>query len=353
MMKITKNTFYLFIIITICLGLSSCSKDNNQNQQNPNRETGSSDPTGIPSFSIKPFITGDQSVNQSGPPRKGLIEISTLAALSCKTEIQRLRDSNPRQLVRGSRKFINYLNIFYALTNFNDCNITSQAEEDGMTKLESGQFVSSQINNSNPKDNTRFVSWIYDEIEDSKSVAKKIARGKVVSLHLQKNKVRVNTRIDLSHHEGDRIVDNFIHILIPKKPPMTHREHDLFTRIVFSEISNDNNEVVEHRIGGRYYATTITMNDILTFIAVVKKGVGSVVFLKKCDDTNDPHASCDLSPGNYETLFYDANENDLTSAPDGIPATLEAIGFDHTPYLISDFYDGETEDNYLQPSFNP
>ncbi len=120
--------------------------------------------------------------------------------------------------------------------------------------------------------------------------------------------------------------------------------------VLFREVPDDNNAVVEHGIGGRYYRTTVS--DIFVFAAVVKKEVGSVIFLKKCRNVKDPNAPCDLLSGSYQTLFYDSSGNDLTSAPNGIPTTLEAVA-DYMFYVVKDFHDGGTEADYFQPSFNP
>ena len=215
-------------------------------------------------------------------------------------------------------------------------------------KLESGQYVSLQRDGNNPQDNTRYVSWAYDGDTQGNAV-EKTARGKIISLHLQKNNVRTKVRIDLSDGDGDKVVNNFIHLSIPANPPRTFRDHDLLIRVLFREVLDDSNEVVEHRIGGRYYRTTV--NDIFAFAAVVKKEVGSVVFLKRCENT-DRHASCDLSSGGYQTSFYDSNGNDLASAPHGVPSTLETVA-DYRSYVIRDFYDGQTEADYFDLSFDP
>ena len=335
-MKKTKSILYFIIIV--CFSLSSCTQ---------NRDSSSS--INIPSFGVEPLLSGpDQSSTNSRFVTKKstnaqnddpLIEIPNTIRISCELEIELL--NNSPQLLDPNLDYIDYLESFYAMTNFYDCNIRQQVQEsNNVVRLDSGQYISSEIDSDNPQDNTRFVSWIYDEGE-------KIARGKLVNLYLQDDGIRTKTRIDLSHKDGNKVVNSFLYFSDPGIPPTLHK---FYTRVLFKEITDDNGEVTEHRIGGRHYNTFI--NAVIAFAAVVKKGVGSAVFLKKCENTDDAHAPCNLS-STYEKKYYDANGEVLASAPDGMPATLEDIGLDHTTYMLSDFYNGQTEGDYFHPSFDP
>lgn len=349
-----------FFILFTTLILFSCNEKNDGSQH---QQRTPDDPIEIPSFAVAPMEnnTGSTSsltsLNNQGPP---LIEIPDVILISCNSQIQFLGNTPVSGLITGRLGFMDYLNIFYALTNFYDCNIRHQAGQYGVEE-ESGQYVSSYIDEDNPEDNTRYVSWIYEDSENNNNqqpIIERIAKGKIVNLHLQENNIRTKIRINLSNSDGNRVVDNVIRFSAPRFDGGSGN-FEFYIRVFFKEILNENNEVVEHRIGARYYSTVTNINDIFSIAAVVKKDVGSVVFIKRCDDIDDPHGDCSLSSSDVDsTLFYDTSGNDLGSAaPTGIPTTLEEIGTDYTSYLLNDFYSGQKEEDddfdFFEPSFDP
>ena len=335
-----------FILILILSTLFSSCKSGDGNNANPLVTPGN--PIEIPSFALEPLSHGTRSsanfVEQQNT-KFSLIEVPDIIKIVCASQAILLKDSKAQKMLTNELDFLDYLNIFYGFTNFYDCSIRYRAQEYGIEELPSGQYVSFHEDDDNPENNTRYVSWIYETNNNAPTV-ERAASGKIVNLHLQENKIRKKIRIDLSNDGGSRVVDNLIRFL-------SESGLEFYIRVLFKEIINENGEVVEHRMGARYYSSAINANDVVAIAGVVKAGVGSVIFLKSCDDTDDPHAVCELSSGDYDTKFYDTSGTELDSAPDGMPTTPEEIGTDYTDYMINNFYGEETEDDYFEPSFEP
>ena len=253
---------------------------------------------------------------------------------------------------------VDFLEFFYKAVNFYDCFIREKAAK---TVLRSGsnQYTYSYSNPDNPEHNASFISWIYENFRDPVSNEHyRISKGKLINLSLQDNGFITKLRTDLFHSEdGSRVIESFFYFSFPEGSiPLVNSDHEFYTRIIFKEIlSKSNGEVIEQKIGVRHYNSS--MDDIIAFVAVIKKDIGSALFLKKCEEVQeDIHSECELSPlGSYETVHYDPSRTEVTgsSIPDELPQTLEDVGSDHALYILGDFYNGQTESEYFELSFTP
>ena len=345
-MKLVRNAFCLFCLILICFGLSSCDRNSEE----------SSSSIQVPSFSVDPledvsldaFSWGMQSsleaqgafplsveslTDESPDP-----EISSEARISCADEVEELNNA-PKLDSREDLEYTDYLRSFYAITSFYDCNVRQQIQEDEVTRADSGQYTASRIG-STPADYTRFVSWIYRDNNAGES----IAHGRLVNRYLQEDGMRTQTRIDLSYN-GDKNVDSLVSFV--SRNPDTNSEYRYYTRVFFQEVSNDEGDVVEHQIAGRHYNST--QNDVVVVAAVVKLGVGTTVFLKTCQDTNDLNFNCDIS-SDATVKHFSAAGIEMDEPPAGMPTSPQNVG---RRYRISHFYDDQTESQYFNPSFTP
>ena len=347
---IKKRVFPSCLIMIFCFGLFRCSTDSSSIE--------------IPSFGVDSLLVDMQGSQQEGvtQSKAGGADLYSVKASSISCESELMAFNAAPQLAQSSLTPIQYLETFSAQVNFYDCNVRQQASEGEVIQLNSGQYISSQIDSENPENSTFFVSWVYDEVDVEEEVdnfvAKRMARGKLVNLSLQDDGIRNKTRVDLSHENGERVVKSFLYFNVPAEHSGVSSEFDLYTKILFKEIVDEDGQVVEQKIGGRHYNTNI--GEVIAFASVVKAGVGSVVFLKKCT-TTDPHATCDLSSGTPEAMYYhpdgeeskdDANGGSVIRI-EGLPEDLEDIGSDYEAYFLEDYYDGQSEEDYLKASFDP
>ena len=249
-------------------------------------------------------------------------EISSGARVSCTEEVEELNNA-PWLGSNEDLEYPDYLRSFYAITNFYDCNIRQQIQDDEVTESDSGLYTASYIG-SIPADFTRFVSWIYRD----NNAGEAVPYGRMVNLYLQENAVRTKTRIDLSYN-GDKNVDSLFSSVSPNVPGVDG-EYRHYTRVFFQEVSNDEGDVVEHRIAGRHYNNK--QNDVIMVSAVVKLGVGSTIFVKICRDTNDLNFNCDISDASVK--YFSAAGIKMDEPPAGMPTSVRDVG---RRYVIGHF----------------
>ena len=232
----------------------------------------------IPSFVVKPLKETPIRAIQAGP-------ISILGADDtddtenmCDKELAHYNDApslDGGPEIPGK----DYVDYFYSQALSEDCHLRMQVMDlsERYLKTEGDLKTIKDIDEdlSDPKDDTRFVSWTGDATSDN-------AKGKLVYLYLNpENQIRNETHMAFEKIDG------------VKKSIVTHissggsLERDEWIRSFFQEIVDDSGDVVGHYVGGRKYDdknryVTIVLSHVL-------KGKGASVFRYQCyaDDSGD------------------------------------------------------------------
>ena len=258
-----------------------------------------------------------------------------LSDLRCIEELKYWNDS-PELTGGQSLVGIDYIVSFYANANFYDCNVRQQALEDGLKETLQGDlkvFTAQSIGDI-PEDKTRFVSW-------SENIDKSDIKGKMVNLYLQNDQTRTKTRVDVSYSNGVKTVNAMLEVFFPKVQLQT------YTRAFFQEVSDSKGEIVEHNIGGRHYNSEDEV--IIGVIASVKKGLGSSIFVTKCNASASSFN--DECPFSSPKEYYYNTEGESINQIEAENLGLETV-FSNLPeeLILNSFYN-EPESEYFNPSF--
>ena len=272
-----------------------------------------------PDFSVKPLE------NSSIPAISSKVE---LAAISCTAETNYWNEAARAITENPSEK--DYVIYFYAQSNFYDCNARQQADETAPVESQEGNFRVFTVD-INSDDGTRFISWAREGDSDD-------IQGKLVNLIEQDDGINTKTRIDLVDDEEAKQVDSLLY------GDDTNLNVQFYTRAKFEAIKEDNGEIAEHYVGGRYYIS----GKVVTLVASAKKDLGISVFKNECVAGN-ANASCPLN-SSTDGVYYNADGDviDKTAA--------EALGLTVDPSSLLSFYLSNffvNEDEFFATSFTP
>ena len=270
----------------------------------------------------------------------------------------------------------------YTQSQFYDCNVRQQLQEDGLTKrcvLRTGEAGTDASTNNigaddlcsqrgldsvdvqllyayrkdeeKPDDNTRFISWTMDPNDSSTEDLEGLMINKYLHDYpaLNGDHSRSKTRVDLDRSDGFKSID------ITAASYEVSGELDFIRRINFREAGGRDKIVTDSYIVGRLWAKHT--GKVLVIKAHLKSKAGSSVFYKRCAAATEALAKaspCDLDSSTTGT-FFDSSGNLASGPPSGVITAWNDTNFNPPSgdHFASFFNNPTTNNEVITDYFNP